>query len=201
MTDSRFNKFCSAYKLLEVEVGSSFNEIKSSYRRLAKKIHPDKNRGKHEKSAHERFTILRDSYVLLCDDVERRRFEEAYLSARNSSQTRQNNELRTKDRNSLSGKHLKAENLLKKGNTNQTNLESLHRESIHLINIFKDRSKTRVSEGEYADISEKSLRNKLKNVHLDKIVDKFNEFENMVLFKLTQITQGNNKNSQNTSSL
>lgn len=202
MMDNRFNKFCSAYKLLGVEVGSSLNEIKSSYRRLAKKFHPDKNRGKCEESAHERFTLLRDSYVLLCDDVERRRFEESYLSARNtSSQFRQNYEFRTKDRSSFSGNDSKANKPLKKGSTSKANLESLHRESIHLINLFRDHLKTRISEGEHVDISEQSLRDRLKNVRIDKIVDKFNEFENIVLLKLVKLTQENGSSVENTSPL
>ncbi|KAJ1611262.1 chaperone DNAJ [Cryptosporidium canis] len=186
--DSRFSEFYNAFRLLGVEVGSSLSEIKSSYRKLAKKIHPDKNRGEHEKSAHERFTKLRDSYVLLCNDAERRRFEEYFLAKCGSSLIRQNCEQRNKDKNLRYSNDYKSNRVIRKGNACQVELEPLRRESIGLINIYKDRIKTITSEGCMHN-KEQIWMSKLKYINLDRAIDQFNMFEKIVISKLEHLTR------------
>lgn len=187
MMDSKFDRFHNAFKLLGVEVGASFRKIKSSYRQLAKKIHPDKNRGEDEKLAHENFTMLRDSYLLLCNEVERKRFEEEYTSFNGRSKFMQDRELKANNFSSLIAKTSKTNVFLRKESSNGICLDSLHRESIHLINAFRDRFKSKVKANK--GNNQKNLRGALNYARVDKIVDKFGEFEKMVMFKLASIIQ------------
>ncbi|ETV90652.1 hypothetical protein H310_14609 [Aphanomyces invadans] len=61
------------YVLLEVERTSSEAEIKASYRRLALKYHPDRNRG--VPGAEERFKKLATAYAVLSDPNQRRFYD------------------------------------------------------------------------------------------------------------------------------
>ncbi|KAH8584718.1 molecular chaperone [Cryptosporidium sp. chipmunk genotype I] len=194
-----FSRFQNAFKLLGLEVGASIEEIKSSYRSLAKKIHPDKNRGKCEKSAHENFTKLRDSYVLLCNEVERRRFEKEYISF-SSNKPRRKGGQHADFYCSLNANSSRTDRLLKEGGHDRTNLESLYRESIHLVNVFRDCSEPKIVK-DYKRNSGQNLRRALIYARIDKAVDRFNDFEKLVLFKLAHITRPlNNRNHQNASS-
>jgi DnaJ like chaperone protein len=58
----------SAYKILEIETTASVSEIKSAYRTMAKKYHPDKLQHMDEvyqKGAQEKFTKVREAYEQL----------------------------------------------------------------------------------------------------------------------------------------
>ena len=53
------------YQILEVDRGSSADEIKKSYRKMAMKFHPDKVRGlgeTHEKAAAAKFIAVQEAY-------------------------------------------------------------------------------------------------------------------------------------------
>jgi len=55
----------AAYAILEVEENASEEEIKKSFRRMAKKYHPDRVRGlgeAHEKAASEKFIRVQEAY-------------------------------------------------------------------------------------------------------------------------------------------
>jgi molecular chaperone DnaJ len=51
------------YKVLEVSKGASQDEIRRSYRRLARKYHPDANPG--DEGAEERFKGIQQAYEIL----------------------------------------------------------------------------------------------------------------------------------------
>ena len=53
------------HKILGISVGASKLEIKSAYRKLAKKFHPDKN---NSKQAHEMFVKINEAYAFLSND-------------------------------------------------------------------------------------------------------------------------------------
>ncbi len=61
------------YKLLEVDRSASEAEIKKSFRRLAKKYHPDVNPG--NKAAEEKFKEITEAYAVLSDAEKRKRYD------------------------------------------------------------------------------------------------------------------------------
>lgn len=61
------------YKTLGIERGASEADIKKAYRKLAKELHPDRN--KDNKSATERFSQVTAAYDLLSDKDKRARFD------------------------------------------------------------------------------------------------------------------------------
>src|SRR6202042_2521289 len=63
------------YKVLGVAKSASPDEIKKSYRKLARKYHPDANKGDH--AAEERFKEISEAYNILSDEKRRKEYDEA----------------------------------------------------------------------------------------------------------------------------
>jgi molecular chaperone DnaJ len=63
------------YKTLGVSKTASADEIKKSYRKLARKYHPDANKG--NASAEEKFKEISEAYNTLSDDKRRKEYDEA----------------------------------------------------------------------------------------------------------------------------
>ncbi|MDI6703751.1 MAG: molecular chaperone DnaJ [bacterium] len=61
------------YELLGVSRDASIDEIKSAYRKLAKKYHPDKNPG--DKTAGEKFKEIAEAYEVLSDPNKRAQYD------------------------------------------------------------------------------------------------------------------------------
>ncbi|MEO1590747.1 MAG: DnaJ C-terminal domain-containing protein [Cyanobacteria bacterium J06632_22] len=61
------------YELLELAGDASFEQIKQSYRRLARQYHPDLNPGNED--AEERFKLLNEAYEILSDTDRRRQYD------------------------------------------------------------------------------------------------------------------------------
>ncbi|MCX6295484.1 MAG: DnaJ domain-containing protein [Bacteroidetes bacterium] len=61
------------YILLEVKSNATFDEIKISYRALAKKYHPDKNIG--NKAAEEYFKEIQQAYTVLSNPEKRKKYD------------------------------------------------------------------------------------------------------------------------------
>ena len=67
------------YEVLGVSKGASEAEIKSAFRRLAKKLHPDAN--KHDPKAASRFAELNAAYEIVGDDKKRKAFDNGEIDA------------------------------------------------------------------------------------------------------------------------
>jgi molecular chaperone DnaJ len=63
------------YKALGVSKTASADEIKQAYRKLARKYHPDANKG--DRSAEERFKEISEAYNTLSDEKKRKEYDEA----------------------------------------------------------------------------------------------------------------------------
>ncbi len=61
------------YELLELGGDASFEQIKQSYRRLARQYHPDLNPG--DEAAEDRFKLLNEAYEVLSDTDRRRQYD------------------------------------------------------------------------------------------------------------------------------
>jgi curved DNA-binding protein len=61
------------YEILGVAKGSSEDDIKKAYRKLAKKYHPDKNPG--NKEAEEKFKLISEAYAVLSDKSKRQEYD------------------------------------------------------------------------------------------------------------------------------
>jgi DnaJ-class molecular chaperone len=67
------------YTILGVSKGASEAEVKSAYRKLAKKLHPDAN--KHDPKAASRFAELNAAYEIVGDDDKRKAFDRGEIDA------------------------------------------------------------------------------------------------------------------------
>ena len=63
------------YKTLGVSKTATADEIKKSYRKLARKYHPDANKG--DAKAEERFKEISEAYNVLSDEKRRKEYDEA----------------------------------------------------------------------------------------------------------------------------
>lgn len=61
------------YKILQVTKSASTNEVKKAYRKLAAKLHPDKN--KDDPNASEKFQDLGAAYEVLSDAEKRKMYD------------------------------------------------------------------------------------------------------------------------------
>jgi DnaJ-like protein len=61
------------YEILEVSPSATLNDIKKSFRHLALKHHPDKNRNSEE--SKQKFMKIVEAYEVLSDDLARRNYD------------------------------------------------------------------------------------------------------------------------------
>ena len=62
------------YDILGVDKGSSGDEIKKAYRKVAMKFHPDKNPG--NKEAEAKFKEAAEAYSVLSDDQKKAQYDQ-----------------------------------------------------------------------------------------------------------------------------
>lgn len=61
------------YRILGINKEASLHEVKKAYRRLAKELHPDKNKGDEE--ASQKFQDLGAAYEVLSDEEKRKKYD------------------------------------------------------------------------------------------------------------------------------
>ncbi len=71
------------YKILDVEVDATKDEIKKAYKRAVLKYHPDVN---NSKSAEKKFKLIHDAYVVLSDENKRENYDYLRYAAKNNNQ-------------------------------------------------------------------------------------------------------------------
>jgi curved DNA-binding protein CbpA len=64
------------YQILDLEVDASQEEIKKSYRLLARKYHPDKHNG--DKIFEDKFKEIKDAYDVLIDPAKRKKYDYSF---------------------------------------------------------------------------------------------------------------------------
>lgn len=67
------------YRILEVSRSASHDEIRGSYRKLAKEFHPDRNPG--NKTAEEKFKLVSAAFDILGDPEKRRKYDSGEIDA------------------------------------------------------------------------------------------------------------------------
>lgn len=67
-------QFRDYYEVLDVAKSATEDEIKTAYRKLARKHHPDVNPG--DKSAEEKFKEINEAYAVLSDADKRKRYDQ-----------------------------------------------------------------------------------------------------------------------------
>src|ERR1700710_1382980 len=67
------------YTELGVSRGASSDEIRKSFRKLAKQLHPDQNPG--DKAAEERFKKVSAAFDILGDEEKKKKFERGEIDA------------------------------------------------------------------------------------------------------------------------
>ena len=65
------------YEVLGVDRGADDSTIKSAYRKLAKKYHPDVNPG--DKEAEKKFKEASEAYAVLSDAEKRKQYDQPHL--------------------------------------------------------------------------------------------------------------------------
>ena len=83
----RGNGLRNPYEILGVTKTASADDIRSAYRKLAKKLHPDLNPG--NKSAEEKFKEVAGAYDLLSDNEKRAKFDAGVIDAAGTEKPQQ----------------------------------------------------------------------------------------------------------------
>jgi molecular chaperone DnaJ len=84
------------YKILELSDNASVEDVKSAFKKLARKYHPDVNK---ESGAEEKFKEINEAYQVLSDENSKERYDNLrkYGSGFRSSSTRSNSQAYTSD--------------------------------------------------------------------------------------------------------
>lgn len=75
------------YQILGVTKDATMDQIKSAYRKLAKKYHPDVHPGDEE--CEKKFQEITEAYSILSDENKRKKYDASFSDAQNAQENRQ----------------------------------------------------------------------------------------------------------------
>ena len=76
------------YKVLDISINASNDEIKKAFRSLAKKYHPDRNQG--DKDALRKFQEVNEAYEVLSKEESRKKYDQERFKENNNQETKNN---------------------------------------------------------------------------------------------------------------
>ncbi len=94
--------FVDYYKLLGIDKKASDKEIKSAYRKMARKFHPDLN--PNDKNAKKNFQQINEANEVLSDPVKRKKYDEHGKDWKNADQYQQQRQQQQQNRQQYSGR-------------------------------------------------------------------------------------------------
>jgi len=100
------------YKILEVSNTATVDEIKKSYRKLAKKYHPDANSG--DIAAEAKFKKVSEAYEILSDETKRSDYDRRTGSSQNTTDFT-NAQTKTTSRSSYTRKSFDSKDFARSG--------------------------------------------------------------------------------------
>lgn len=125
------------YTILGLNRGATEGEIKSAYKKLARKLHPDKTGG--DKELTKKFIIVDNAYKkLITKDAEEDAQTEAIIQARKFCQSGIENMTNRMNNAILNLNKLQSEHRNEKSEKNKKRIQAQIAEQIELINSFDD---------------------------------------------------------------
>ncbi|WP_026888159.1 DnaJ domain-containing protein [Clostridium beijerinckii] len=76
------------YKVLDISINASNDEIKKAFRSLAKKYHPDRNQC--DKDALRKFQEVNEAYEVLSKEESRKKYDKERFKEKNNQETKSN---------------------------------------------------------------------------------------------------------------
>lgn len=135
------------YKILEISINATKDDIKKAFRSLAKKYHPDRN--PDDKDALKKFQEVNEAYEVLSNEDSRKEYDKKISSFKqgNNKQTTSKNNRTNNEKTKYQDKAESMENLNKyfenffgfDGNTNKVNEDKLKKQKnpIDTSNMFE----------------------------------------------------------------
>jgi len=143
------------YKILEISINANKDDIKKSFRSLAKKYHPDRNA--NDENALRKFQEVNEAYEVLSNEDSRIEYDKklSNFKQNNNKETNSKNNKTNNEKKKYQDKSESIENLNKyfesffgfDANTNQVNTDKLKKQknpidtSDMFENFFKTHSK------------------------------------------------------------
>jgi curved DNA-binding protein len=124
------------YNILNISQNSSFNDIKKSYKLLARKYHPDKNKEDANDIANEKFKEIQYAYHILMDENKRKEYDEMNNNEREIFNEMFMNFI--KGAKNVLFEYLKASFKIKQSNSIENSEEDIYIDSIMSIDELND---------------------------------------------------------------